>query len=84
MIYIFKKNKLLQYCSKHRNERETQLWACAPPVSGLITGVNEGMEAEPCLSDALSLSLFGLCSSAGTERYWQSGPETYFCCRLND
>lgn len=37
------------------------MWACAPLVSGLITGVNEGMEAEPCLSDALSLwTLLGL------------------------
>lgn len=42
-------------------ERELQLWACAPLVSGLITGVNEGMEAEPCLSDVLSLWALQLC-----------------------
>lgn len=77
---ILFKNNNNNFCNTVANtEREIEPWACAPLVSGLITGVNDGMEAEPCLSDALSL--FGLCSSVGTDLCWQSGPETYFCCR---
>lgn len=58
MIYIFKKKKkkLLQYCSKHRNEREMQLWACAPRSLASLQGLMKAWRQSPACQ-MLSLSL---------------------------